>query len=1101
MMRKLLLILVVFFTNNILYSQESSNDASKYIPNIKPPTYESFKFSNYGNIPVGLFTGSPNINIPISNMSIGDINIPLSLSYSSNGIRVDELNGSVGLGWTFVSAGVITRTIRDKADDYFVDVFPKKPIPDIQNLGLNNQEVKNYLNMYEYGSENMDTEPDIFVANFCGLNAKFFFDVYGNPHLYENKNYKIEGWSSNPSFIITTENGIKYYFDALETTKTVHTNSGVIYGTPPNININAWYLTKIIDPKGNYVNIEYENNSFTATISKSQTMKFSYGMISKYGPPYYPSALSMGTHCNINNDSMPPSIGAISEMIQTTTAKQIKKITDSKNNYILFSYENQDYDYKILKNVKKYDANNKILEDLSLEFTKTSKNRLFLDKVLNNTSASKYLFEYYNKEDVPLRLSYSKDMWGYYNAKNNTTLIPQIFDQTDPSTIHYNGADQSVNKDVGYFGLLKKITYPTGGSTLINYENHDKDELKTTYPQAVNKTENLRVITTDDSAKIISQSKSITFDSDQYVEINVSNFYNSQNATCRELQEGNSNKIAILKVTDNNLNNLSLLQYSTLHNGLLTTDLALNNIPYNTANKFYLKVTKNQTVNFSISSTFFCQDISLAVSYKILGEPVATNVKTLLGGYRISSTIDNPINGNSITRKYTYLNDFGKSSIYQSREPVFLERIFIYYSCQGSFVDLPMRSEYMALTSSNINQLFSFNSNLFYDTVTEEIQGKGKIIHYYSNESDYYGNPIHGNDIKSAPLTNFGWKNGKELETIIQDNNGVRLKRIKNNYSSDNINQRTSEYNAVSIRKNYMPTLINEDNWNNYENLDIVLYKNISWFNYLQSQEVTEYFNGKEVKTTTNYYYDNPSHYQMTREETSLPAGTIQKKLYNYAPEKGNQYLIDKNMVGIPLQTTVSKNNIGISSVESKYPISQTDADAKTNGLALPTSVISYGLQIPGASSSSKTEVTYDKYDDKGNILQYTVKGLQPTVIIWGYNQTQPIVKIEGISYDALMALSGVSTLLNYAITKSNSDVDTATEQLLITALDNLRTDSSLNAYMISTYTYDPLIGVTSITPPSGIREIYKYDSANRLQSVVDVNGKILKEYQYNYKQ
>ena len=74
-------------------------------------------------------------------------------------------------------------------------------------------------------------------------------------------------------------------------------------------------------------------------------------------------------------------------------------------------------------------------------------------------------------------------------------------------------------------------------------------------------------------------------------------------------------------------------------------------------------------------------------------------------------------------------------------------------------------------------------------------------------------------------------------------------------------------------------------------------------------------------------------------------------------------------------------------------------------------------------------------------------------------------------------------------------------EQSLLTSLDSLRTSSSLNAYMISTYTYDPLIGVTSITPPSGIREIYKYDSANRLQSVVDVNGKILKEYKYHYKQ
>jgi YD repeat-containing protein len=151
-------------------------------------------------------------------------------------------------------------------------------------------------------------------------------------------------------------------------------------------------------------------------------------------------------------------------------------------------------------------------------------------------------------------------------------------------------------------------------------------------------------------------------------------------------------------------------------------------------------------------------------------------------------------------------------------------------------------------------------------------------------------------------------------------------------------------------------------------------------------------------------------------------------------------------------------------------------------------------------SSTSTTEVTYDKYDNKGNILQYTLKGLQATVIIWGYNQTQPIAKIEGAKYEDIKT---VQVLLD-AITASDTDAtqDTASsEQSLLTALDSLRINSSFSNYIITTYTYDPLIGVTSITPPSGVREIYKYDSANRLQSVVDVNGKILKEYQYNYKQ
>jgi hypothetical protein len=54
----------------------------------------------------------------------------------------------------------------------------------------------------------------------------------------------------------------------------------------------------------------------------------------------------------------------------------------------------------------------------------------------------------------------------------------------------------------------------------------------------------------------------------------------------------------------------------------------------------------------------------------------------------------------------------------------------------------------------------------------------------------------------------------------------------------------------------------------------------------------------------------------------------------------------------------------------------------------------------------------------------------------------------------------------------------------------------------VTTYTYDPLIGVRSITPPSGIREVYIYDTANRLKEIRenDATGKLLKEFKYNYK-
>lgn len=140
------------------------------------------------------------------------------------------------------------------------------------------------------------------------------------------------------------------------------------------------------------------------------------------------------------------------------------------------------------------------------------------------------------------------------------------------------------------------------------------------------------------------------------------------------------------------------------------------------------------------------------------------------------------------------------------------------------------------------------------------------------------------------------------------------------------------------------------------------------------------------------------------------------------------------------------------------------------------------------------TEVTYDKYDAKGNLLQYTRKDGIPVSLIWGYHNTKPIAKIEGMSYDLAMALVGVSDI----ITQSELDVSAVTETTFINVLDTFRKNNVRQ--FITTYTYDPLIGVTSITPPSGIREIYKYDSANRLYQVVDVNGKLLKEYTYHYK-
>ncbi|UWX68453.1 hypothetical protein NZD85_14510 (plasmid) [Empedobacter stercoris] len=54
---------------------------------------------------------------------------------------------------------------------------------------------------------------------------------------------------------------------------------------------------------------------------------------------------------------------------------------------------------------------------------------------------------------------------------------------------------------------------------------------------------------------------------------------------------------------------------------------------------------------------------------------------------------------------------------------------------------------------------------------------------------------------------------------------------------------------------------------------------------------------------------------------------------------------------------------------------------------------------------------------------------------------------------------------------------------------------------MVTSYIYQPLIGVTSITGPNGQTEYYKYDTANRLEEIRNDKQEVLKTFKYNYKQ
>ena len=165
--------------------------------------------------------------------------------------------------------------------------------------------------------------------------------------------------------------------------------------------------------------------------------------------------------------------------------------------------------------------------------------------------------------------------------------------------------------------------------------------------------------------------------------------------------------------------------------------------------------------------------------------------------------------------------------------------------------------------------------------------------------------------------------------------------------------------------------------------------------------------------------------------------------------------------------------------------------DTSTNNLLLPKTVYNakFPNSLPNLSGIGTLErkFSFDYYDNKGNVTQYTTDSGTTVSVLWGYNQTQPIAKIENATNAQIASALGVSNLS----TVNEGD---------LTAINSLRSNATLSNAMITTYSYLPLVGVNTITDPKGDITTYIYDAFGRLLSVNDKDGKIISEYEYNYK-
>ena len=255
-------IILLFFFIPLVRSQNKQYDQTI---NIIPPSPDAAALGKYGAIPMGLYSGQPQVNVPLYNVSEGDIDINLSLSYSGGGVKVEDISSMVGLGWTLNAGGVITRSVKGKPDDdaggYFDPTLYDRPRPTLANNVLTD-ELK-----WRLATGASDGESDLYYFNIGDYAGSFYFDTNRQPRFFEHSNLKIVPYMTNlrlDSFKVVTEKGIEYIFDQKETQSTSTKSWSTGQGEPAEFvpatreYTSSWYLSKIRSPNGYHVNFEYD---------------------------------------------------------------------------------------------------------------------------------------------------------------------------------------------------------------------------------------------------------------------------------------------------------------------------------------------------------------------------------------------------------------------------------------------------------------------------------------------------------------------------------------------------------------------------------------------------------------------------------------------------------------------------------------------------------------------------------------------------------------------------------------------------------------------------------------------------------------------------
>lgn len=1188
----------------------AQNQRYDQVVQIIPPSPDAISLGKYGAIPVSLYSGLPQVNIPLYSTKEGDIDINIGLSYMSGGVKVEEIASWVGLGWTLNAGGAIVRSVRGRSDDGGGGYFDPNLMEGSRPTGTSNN--MSDLAKWRLSVAADDGESDIYYFNFDNYTGSFYFDTNKKPHFLNHTNLKVIPYISHltlDSFKVVNEKGVEYLFDQREFQSSASKSWTTYQGPPaaytPNAKeyTSAWYLSRIKSPQGFQVKFEYDQHYSVYDVlgnERSYTRK---------DVPYTIFYLPFEKQ------------GVKSLSLMYLTLKRLKKIVFS-NGYIELNKGTDRTDIEgmpTLDNITVYN-NAKSLRKMAFSYHYYS-NRLMLDKIQESSgdklSKPPYQFHYNESKNLPDRKSYAQDHWGYYNGHvENTTLIPAF--SLDGKYV--KGANRNVDTTFNKLGVLGQIDYPTKGSTVIEYEPNvannilnyplytqkEQSYIRFTYPATVSvpnwftpvlvPTDTLTfTVNTAGTAATGAQINGVMADISMKIPYN----YN-------KTQTGSigfvGSQYELWDVTAGK----KILTNADFGNPVSSQEYSKGNVAYNyiMPTKTFLQKDHTYRLIHFVKPDVYNRFNAFPYYFSIIYQEdiMDVNKNLVVGGLRVKNITDvDPVSLKKIKKSYSY-NDGVSSTGYLLDYP----RYFYDYSDSFKAILLgggcctPDKSYdvnvfyKVALSSSHYPLATTKNAYLGYKQVTEITNDSLKTVYKYTSAADFDNQdryewnglylPISANENMinghpEAQYRSFDWKRG--LLTQKSDykfvNDAYVPVRVEDHYYSTNNSSDKPNYHEAY---NYTSGIFKND-WYGFSSgplntmgtsispytlgfpdCTLNAYRNDTGYTQEDSTIVRSYHSldlSKVSVVKTEMLYDTLT-LQPRKIIVKQSNGDTRTTNYIYPPNYdlslatgsaalGIKNLVQKNIFNEPVETYTS-NQVGSAT-------SVISGEIKSYRSDVPKIDTVFVLDVPGSISNFvPSTITsgyftknshyipkyiFNKYDNYSNLLEGAYVNGARSSYIWGYKQQYPIAKVYNAAYKdvfhenfedgngnstigdaktgnysksggytkSLVNLTNGKYTLTYWIKSSDSwslvitnNIDVTNSSYKITISDTYPIDDirfSPSDTQMVTYTYDPLVGMTSQTDTKGLTTYYEYDELQRMKLIRDQNKNIIKSYNYNY--